>query len=276
MINSNILNDVIDIHIHSAPDLRIRRLSDIELAKLAKKMNVKAIVIKSHIMPTVARAIIAEEVVKGIKVFGGITLNPHVGGLNPVAVETALKLGGKFVWLPTSFSENERKQQKKTDGIKITDKNGNLLPNLITILKLIKEYNAVLATGHISFEEMLLVIKKAKEIGITKIVINHPEWTTIDLDIESQRKLLEYGVYFERCYARNINGNYYKNIELNIQAIKILGYENTIIATDGGQIENPIWNEALTEIILELKKNGFTQNQIDVMTKINPAKLLDL
>lgn len=271
-----ILNGIIDIHIHTMPDLRKRRLSDIELAKLARDMKAEAIVIKSHLMPTVARALIAEEVVQGIKVFGGITLNPHVGGLNPIAVETALKMGGKFVWLPTAFSDNERKKIGKEDGVKIIDEKKELLPNLIEILELIKEYDVVLATGHISYEEMLLVVKKAKEIGIKKILINHPEWTTVNLDIDSQKELTKYGVYFERCYARSIDGNYHKNLEINIEAINAVGYENTIIATDGGQTENPIWNEALAEMIIGLKENGFTQDQIDIMTKKNPAKLLNL
>lgn len=273
MQNVNILQDVIDIHIHTMPDLRKRRLNDIELARLAKEKGAKAIVIKSHLMCTVARALIAEEVVPGIKVFGGITLNPHVGGLNPIAVETALKMGGKFVWLPTSFSENERKKQGKEDGVKILQ-DGKLRPELIKILELIKIHDAVLATGHLSEDEIECVVKKAYDMGIKKILINHPEWTTLNLSIEFQKKLTQYGVYFERCYARNVDGIYHKNLDLHIRAIKELGYENTIIATDGGQTENPIWSDALSELINGLKENGFTQEQIDIMTKINPGKLI--
>ncbi len=274
-MEKNILSGIVDIHIHTMPDIRVRRLSDIELAKIAKENGAEAIVIKSHLVPTASRARIAEEVVPEVKVFGGIVLNPHIGGLNPLAVETSLKLGGKFVWLPTSFSKKERELQGKNDGVEVV-KDGKVLENLEKILQLIKEHDAILATGHLSEEELLIVVKRASEIGIKKIVINHPEWPSVNLSIDFQRELMQYGVFFERCYARNIKGQYYKNLDINVEAIRALGVETTIIATDGGQTENPIWNEAYAEIIIGLKENGFTDEEIDIMTKINPKKVLGI
>ena len=109
-----LLQDVIDIHIHTNPDIRGRRLNDIELATEARRVGARAIVIKSHLVTTMDRAAIARVAVPGIDVFGGIVLNPHIGGLNAIAVDTAIKLGAKFVWLPTSFSANERKHQGKS------------------------------------------------------------------------------------------------------------------------------------------------------------------
>ena len=100
-----LLNGIIDIHIHTNPDVRGRRLSDLQLAAEARRVGARAIVIKSHLVTTMDRASIAREAVPGIEVFGGIVLNPHVGGLNAVAVDTAIKLGAKIVWLPNTSEE---------------------------------------------------------------------------------------------------------------------------------------------------------------------------
>ncbi|KZL89812.1 DUF6282 family protein [Clostridium magnum] len=96
-----LLKDVIDTHIHTAPDNRPRKFTDIEIASEAAAVGAKAIIIKSHVVPTMDRAYIAEQVVNGIKVFGGIALNNAVGGLNVEAVNNAISMGAKIVWLPT-------------------------------------------------------------------------------------------------------------------------------------------------------------------------------
>lgn len=107
------LSGVIDMHIHTGPDIRQRRLDDIELAQEAARIGVRAVVIKSHVMSTAGRAIIAEKICPGVRVFGGVVLNPHVGGINPIAVQMTIKMGGKIVWLPTSFSVPQRRAEGK-------------------------------------------------------------------------------------------------------------------------------------------------------------------
>ena len=50
------LKGIIDMHIHSAPDIRERKLNDLELMEAAVEREVRAIVIKSHFVPTADRA----------------------------------------------------------------------------------------------------------------------------------------------------------------------------------------------------------------------------
>lgn len=272
----NFLEGVIDLHIHTNPDIRQRRLNDIELAREAARVKARAIVIKSHLVPTMDRAAIAEHVVPGVRVFGGIVLNPYVGGLNKAAVDVALQLGAKFVWLPTSWSSHERKLQGKNDGVVCVEDN-KVVPELIDILKLVAGKRAILATGHLAPDEIVIVVDTARKLGVEKILINHPEWWSISMSIDLQKELATYGVYFERCYANRFPGkDYQKNFFTNLEAIEKVGYESTVIATDGGQLENPIWSEALGEYIAFLHKEGISQSIIDVMTKKTPAKLLDL
>lgn len=269
------LQGVIDIHIHTNPDIRVRRLSDLQLAAEARRVGARAIVIKSHLVTTMDRAAIAREAVPGIDVFGGIVLNPHVGGLNAIAVDTAIKLGAKFVWLPTSFSANERKHQGKSGGIE-TVVDGKVVPALLPILRMIAEAGIALGTGHGTPAETLVVVEEARKQGVCKIVVNHPEWATVDMSIDDQKRLAAFDVFFERCYARNVGGKYEKNFRRNLDAMEALGFESTIVATDGGQVENPMWSEALAEYIGFLRDAGVPQATLDRMTKTNPAAVLGL
>ena len=273
--SEKLLEGIIDIHIHTNPDLRLRRLSDLELAVEAQRVGARAIVIKSHLFTTVDRAWIAQQATPGVQIFGGIVLNPHVGGLNPVATETALKMGAKIVWLPTSWSSNERLRQGKNDGVEsVVD--GKVAAPLLGILQMIAEHDVALATGHLTPAESLIVVEEARKQGVNKIIINHPEWTTIDMSIADQKRLAQFDVFFERCYARNVGGKYDKNFQRNLEDMQEIGFDSTIVATDGGQTENPVWSEALAEYIDYLSQAGVPQAAIDRMTKVNPARVLGL
>lgn len=274
-----LLKDVIDTHIHTAPDNRPRKFTDIEIASEAAAVGAKAIIIKSHVVPTMDRAYIAEQVVHGIKVFGGIALNNEVGGLNVEAVNNAISMGAKIVWLPTVDASYECELfKKKHHGIHCV-KNNQVVPELVEILKAIAESNIILATGHVSPDECLIIVDKAKELGVSKIIINHPELTRISMSIEQQKKLLPYGVFFERCYTKNmlpIKEGYESNYQSILENIKAVGYESTIIATDLGQKVNPNWSDALSDLIHFLLESGITEKQIDIMTKTNASKLLGI
>ncbi len=195
------LTGIIDLHVHTAPDVRARRLNDIELAQAARQAGARAVVLKSHVVPTVGRAAIAAQVVPGIRVFGGITLNPQVGGLN-AAVETALAMGAKAVWLSTAYVVNERRRLGKSDEVAVVE-GGKVVPELTTILGLVDRHGAILGTGHLAPAETRVVVEAARESGVAKIVVTHPEWLTVDMPLDEQKALSRCGVYFERCYARN-------------------------------------------------------------------------
>jgi hypothetical protein len=162
----------------------------------------------------------------------------------------------------TGYAANERKQLGKTDGIEVVVGNHVVSP-LVEILELIARHDVILGTGHLAPAETMLVVAKAKELGVRKIVITHPEWATIDMSIEEQLSLTTYGVFFERCYARNVGGNQFElNLEKNLQAICKVGHESTVISTDVGRIGNPGWAEALEEYLLYLRSNEFLSRRL--------------
>lgn len=283
---ANNLEGVIDLHIHIAPDIRERKMGDLELMEAAVKNKARAVVIKSHHLPTASRAAIVNKVKRekypdsNFEMFGSVTLNRFTGGINPYTVETALKLGAKIVWLPTLTAENHIVKQGNKSRIPPVEvvKNGHVVPELLDVFKLINDFDAVLATGHISPEECFIVTEAARNSGVKKIVITHPEFWVVGMSLTEQQRIVnEFDVLLEHEYAQPTPEKFYvKNLEANVEAMKAIGCEHFIVATDSGQTQNPYWHESLSEYIDYLRESGFSKDEIDTMTKTNPAKMLGL
>lgn len=278
------LNGVIDMHVHSAPDIRERAYTDIELMEAAVRVGARAIVIKSHHGTTMNRAFLVNEFNRlmygaenGFTMFGSITLNRAVGGLNPFAVETALKMGAKVVWLPTAHAVNQLAKEGKNGGIECVIE-GKVAKPLMEILRMVKDYEAVLGTGHLSPSEVFIVVETAKNMGIDRIVVTHPEFHIVGMSLEDQVRLTkDYDVYLERCYAQPMGGGVYKsNLEENLRVVRAVGYRNILISTDGGQVENPHWETALAEYLQHLSNGGIGDEALTWMSRTLPARLLGI
>jgi hypothetical protein len=146
-----------DLHVHTAPSHFKRLMDDFELVLEADKYNMSGILIKNHYEPTGARAIIANKYSGSkAKLYGSITLNWPVGGINPYAVESSLRMGCKIVWLTTRDAANSLLYGDMSGdffirpGISIFDDNGNANRSLYEILEVVKKYDAFIATGHLS------------------------------------------------------------------------------------------------------------------------------
>lgn len=285
-MEKGLLQGVIDMHVHTNPDLRERAYTDFELLDAGIRVGAKAIVIKTHLGSTVERAYLANKYMEkvygtgtGFRLYGGIVLNKCVGGINPSAVENALKLGGKVVWLPTQSARNHKMKMKQScqDCVDVIQ-NGKIVPELKAVFSLIRQYDAVLGTAHVSPEEAFPVVEAARNMGVEKIVVTHPEWWVCDWDLSSQKRIVQdYGVILERCYRQNLGGGAYKsNLPSNVEAIREIGYEHIMIDTDGGQVENPHWEFAMEECITYLKEHQIPDHQIEYMTRTLPSKLLGI
>jgi len=268
---------LVEMHVHTAPDVRPRRHNDAELAQLARSASARAVVLKSHHVPTMERARQAELATPGVKVMGAIVLNLPQGGLDAAVVESALEQGARVVWLPTLHAENHRRREGHSDGI-VTVRDGRVVPAAEAIFAHIAAADAILATGHLSADEIPVAVAAAVACGVRKIVVTHPEHQVVGLDIEAQRALLRNSpVYFERCYAQPIGGGRYAhNLAANLQAIQALGAASTILATDAGQVENLPWDECWAHIFRFLRAAGVSERELTTMCVTNPSWLLGL
>ncbi|NES83634.1 MAG: histidinol phosphatase [Moorea sp. SIO2B7] len=294
-INSDALNlpvdikGTIDFHVHSAPDVTQRSIDDFELAEMGADAEMRAIVLKNHFTPTADRAVLANKIVPGIELFGGIVLNHSVGGINPRAVEVMYQLGqgrGKVVWLPTIDADYHLKVfHKPGQGIKVAQ-GEKLLPETEEVLKLIAEYNLVLGTGHISPEEVKLVVEGAHSLGIKNILITHAMADVPGLSREDMQEVANLGAFLELTYVNNLMGknavvkahrNWHQvSLEQMAEAIKTIGAEHFVLSTDLGRKFDPLPVDGYKLFVEGLRKEGISQVEIDLMSKDNPAQLLGL
>lgn len=276
-----LLQGSIDMHIHHGPDARLeRRVDALQAAVQAQQAGMRAIVLKSHDYPTTPVAYTVSQIVKDIIVFGSMTLDQEVGGLNIHAVEASAKLGAKVIWFPTFTSANDMKKtgRNPADGITILDDKGKLLPVVNDILDIIKKYRIVLATGHISVAEAFALVEEARKKGLTKVVATHPLLERIGacLTLDEQRKMVEKGAFMEHCFSITMPLQARLDPMKIVEAIRAVGPEHVVISTDLGQAWNPAPAEGMRMAIATLLKLGVPEKDIELMVKVNPAKLLDL
>ena len=266
------LNGVIDIHAHSDPDSTARSIDAIDLAKLAKARGMRGLVLKNHYESTAALAYIVRKEVPGIEIFGGIDLNLTVGGINPAAVErmTMMKGGwGRVVWMPTFDAENQVRDSKENRPFVPVAKNGELLPEVKQVIAIVKQHNLMLETGHSSPEEGLLIVREARKQGVEHIVVTHATRPPVRMSVAQMQEAAKLGAMIEFVFDRG-------TMAANAKAIREVGPAFCILSSDLGQPNNPLHPDGLMEFFAALKKEGFTDAQIDLMAKTNPAKALGL
>jgi hypothetical protein len=279
-IVDRLIQGSIDMHVHHSPDAYIERNVDaFQAAAMAEVAGMRAIVLKNHDYPTAPLAIIAGQQYKKITVIGSLCLDFGVGGLNPAAVEVSALLGCRMVWMPTfSAAFDMKKRNIGPGGINIVGEQGNILPVVTDILKIIKQHDMVLASGHISFEEINALVDEARRLGIDKIVITHalePRFGAT-LSIEQQKQMVAKGAYIEHTYLSALPTGGGIGLESLVDAIKVLGTGHCILSTDLGQKENPPPAEGLRIAIAALLDLGLEEDDLTAILKTNPARLLGL
>ncbi len=274
-----ILEGALDIHVHFAPDPRVeRRGSAIEIAKQARDMGMRGLVLKSHDYPTHPVAYTVSEVVPGITLIGGIALDVEVGGLNPMAVESTARMGGRVVWMPTYSARADRQYKGLSGGISVLGDDKRLVPEVYAILELIKSHDMVLATGHLSTEESMTLVAEARNLGIQRIVVTHA--TTMSfltgMTLEDMKTLAAMGAYIEHCLHVMMPLTYRMTPRELVETITAIGTEHCIISSDFGQDYHPMPAEGMRMGIATLLQAGLEEVEVGMLVKDNPSRLMGL
>lgn len=279
LAQDNALTGVIDIHVHSSPDSTPRSIDAIDLAHIAKESGMRGLVLKNHYEPTASLAYVVRKLVPGLEVFGGIDLNLSVGGMNPAAVEKMADITGnygRFVWMSTFDSEAQVRYNKDNRAFVRVSKDGQLLPETKSVIAVIARRNLVMATGHNSAEEDLMLIKEARAEGVNHIVVTHAMVEPIHMSVAQMQQAAKMGAFIEFTY----NGTIGKSKEFSIadyaKAIRAVGVDQCILSSDMGQPGNPLHPAALVAFIDGMRRQGFTEQEVDRMVKTNPALLIGL
>jgi len=282
------IKGLIDFHTHAAPDIFGRALDDDELATLAAARQMEAVVFKNHVTHTADRAYLVRKHVPGIKVFGGITLNHAVGGLNPQAVEWMWRMQGGFgrvVWFPTFDADNHvRRAGTAPAGIRVVDERGQMLPAARAVLKVCAAQRLVVQTGHASPEEALALIAAAREEGCERIVVTHAQFDVVGMSLAHMKKAAALGAKLELCALLMLAGptsplefmHHTARVEVSDTAarVKAVGAQHFVLGPDLGQAGNPTPADGLQMLVAGLLKEGITRDQIQTMGREVPGALL--
>ena len=278
------LEGVIDVHVHSIPDSEPWTMDGLEVAKLAKSKGMRGLVLKSHWEPTAMLAYLARKEAPGLEVFGGICLSQVVGGINPAAVEEMVKVSGgwgRVVWMPTIDAENVRKNNGSNLPYTSVSSKGELLPKVKEVLALIAKYKLVLATGHSSPAEDLMLVREARRQGVEHIVVTHPMSASVLMNVDQMQEAAKMGAFLEMVYVPTLsNAKTGRKALFSVadvaDTIRKVGVESVVLSTDMGQIGFAPPPDGMAAYIAELKSKGFSQRELDRMSKENPARLLGL
>ncbi|HEY8448911.1 MAG TPA: DUF6282 family protein [Bacillota bacterium] len=273
-----------DLHLHAGPDLVPRRCDDLELANLAVEYGMSGFLLKAHHGSTVERAYLIGRLEPRLRVAGGITLNDWCGGFNPVAVELAIRLGARCVWMPTQSAANHVRHygskqgpSRNDGGLSVLDERGRIRPEVHDILALIAEADIILATGHLGADEIWPLFEAARAAGVKRFVVTHAEFYMVDLSVEAQKELARQGAYLEHCllvvHPRGGHGGP-ENFDRIVASIRATGPEPHVIATDYGQADNPPPPAGMADFIQRLAAAGFRDDEIERMARHNALELV--
>jgi hypothetical protein len=292
-LDLELLHGAVDIHIHHGPDLYARIQDPFELAQDAKAAGVRAVCLKRHNFPTGGIAVLARKIVPDIDVFGSIACNLQVGGVNPIAVEAAIKYGIRQVWLPTIDSTNHARLTGGTVGqhgrgltikgglseynlkhprIDLLDKDGKTSPELKEVIQLVIDADIILNLGHISYAEMVAVTDHANRQGARRIVCDHPFFSKLTMD--QTIALADRGVFINFTSGELLPRWWRASIADFAAAIRKVGVERCVLSSDCGQLHNAPMVEALRITCQLLLEEEFKPDEIRQMLHHNPATLL--
>lgn len=281
-----------DLHVHSGPDVLPRQANDIEVARRFAVRGLAGFAIKSHYVPTAPRARLVRWLVPEVDVLGSICLNTSVGGLNPLAVELAAREGARIVWMPTVDAENERRHvgtsaanrppwaalQEELQAVGVAgaplralDGNGRVLPEVVDVLRVVARHDMVLATGHLSRDEIFAVVEAAKRAGVRTIVVTHPDFPTQRLSLEDQQALARDGVLLERCFTTAHTGKV--AWEALADVIRTVGAHHSLLSSDLGQSHNPPVEEGLALMADRLLALGLSEEEVRTMAVRNTVRV---
>ena len=276
---TGVLAGTIDVHVHSYPDDRPRSIHAIDVAKLAQMRGMRAIVLKNHWESTAGMAYLVRQVVPGIEVFGGIALNRTVGGINAAAVDHMARVTGSFgrvVWMPTFDAENQVRVSKESRPFVSVAKDGELLPEVKAVIGVIAKNNLVLATGHSAPTEGLMLLREGKQQGVRQMIVTHAIQTPVLMNVAQMKEAASLGAFIEFVGGNPEDQGAAARLDGIADAIRQVGPASSILSSDLGQQGNPLPPDGFGLFIQALRARGFSDRDLDVMSKQNPAKLLGL
>lgn len=286
----SLMQGSIDIHAHGGSEPFERIMMEDQMVRECMDAGMKAVVIKTWFTPSASRnALLMKEAerysqekgIEPLKIFGGITLNASVGGINPDAVRRCLRFPGmKYVWLPMVDSYHHRRvafDDLSGQGLHIVDEHGHPLPEVKEVIRICADNNLTLASGHYPCQETGAVMDEALRCGVKHLEIVHPAHMHSKHSIAQMREAASKGIKLmlsglgTLVFPAHESGPVYA-----VEVIRQVGAENLVYGSDFGQIHTLPHVDGARWMIKMLLAWGATLDEIRTVFHTAPAKHLEL
>jgi uncharacterized protein DUF6282 len=286
-----VLDGTVDLHCHSGPSPFPRRLDHVEASYDGARINMRAILCKSHHHNTVMDLLAMKTQLADAPtpMYGGVALNSEVGGINPSAVAVALSMGGRCIWGPTVSAGQHIRAHSHDDGfpnntgnlyeqeVSVFNAAGDISEETDLVTRLVADAGVMLTGGHLDGASMKALFKTASGNGVTRMLLHHPDFIidAAETDIE---EMLGYGVFVEHelsMYHPDVTAPRWP-IERLVDWIRKIGPQRTVLDSDLGQVGNPLPVDAYLLIVEQLLDHGISEADIRQMICRNTAFLLGL
>jgi GNAT superfamily N-acetyltransferase len=264
-----------DLHVHASPSLLPRHGDDRATVAAERAQGVRSVVLKSHEGSTAERAALA-----GDDVYGGVVLNSPVGGANPDAVEVAARLGGRVVWMPTVSSRTHKAGAQSPElsvhrgfelrAVDVVD-DGRLRPEWHDVLDAIAAHDLLLASGHLSAAETVVLFTEARRRGVGRLLVNHPKMAFLHWADRLAGELRALGAHLELGILPDLLGAP-ENSSLTL--VDVYPAELLVFGGDLGHAEHPAPAQIMPSWLRDLERRAGARAAEKIMTVTTRELLL--
>jgi len=269
-----------DLHVHSAPCVLPRIADDRQTVEWYEQADFAGCVLKGHAEPTTGRAVAAGDG-RRVRVRGAIVLNRAVGGLNPDAVDAALALGARIVWMPTIDAQGHLDAglprppgASQSGGLAVPPRDPRGEERCRQILAAVAAADAVAATGHLSASEAAWFVRAARDAGVRRILLTHPTFTVPRLAPADLETFVALGAVVEITAYQLLHQPGCDAAAL-AAAVRAAGIENVVLSSDGGQPDSPPAPEALQLLVDALAAQGLDRAALEACASEIPQTLVE-
>ena len=261
-VADEILAGALDLNVLAGPEPHgVLRFDGLDTARHAQEAGLGGFLLVNEHYPTGAQAQTLNRVYPGLTVYGAVTLNGSIGGMNARAVEAAAGSGAAAVMMPTQKGEA------------VLDPDGTPARELAEVLDAAARHGLLVASGGLSHSDTEPLFRAASARGVSRMLASH---RATQLSSDECEDLISTGAYVEHVFASCMPLEEALPVRVFAQQIRAATVQASVLTSGFGQWNNPPPAEGLRMAIAALLGEGFTPDELETMVKRNPAKLLGI
>ena len=300
---AHLLVGAVDGHVHACPHLNGRSVDVFEAVEQAAAAGMRAIGLMDNFCSSVGYAALARRRLGhlGVEVFGGVILEPQVGGLSVEVVRAAIGIGypsgeerhpgdgARFVSLPThhtrAVAQAEGRDAAYVAACLAIPERGPLPDALAAIIDLVAAHDVVLNTGHLSAPETVRLVELAKSRGVTRLLCPANYFTPDEARaLTALGACVEFSFFFvthaTQVGLTHVDAEKHRVDPVTLprltELIAAVPPEQVVLSGDCGVSVLPQPVEGLREFLWSLKLSGVPETTLRRAVGANPARLFRL